>query len=401
MQGRRKFPLPGAGVRRSGSMVLRTFSPARLIMKTRLLALALVCCFTLVGAVLAQAPGGKAGDKKAPPPKTPADLAFDEFNKERNASGAKDQARFQKVSAAGMAYLAEHPTHGRVNEVVNNLAFYGNNIDKKQPALRTSYLSFLKLDVANLRYKDGVSDNTKAALAALDAAVADFEVRDAFNAGNLNNLREKLDALSETPGTGRFLVERERSYVHILTLGTSLAKAEEFLKKLLAHKDKGVAGMARSELNLVEVKKVPFELTFTAFDGKPVDFAQLRGKVVALYFWSSTNKGSLGNIDPLKQIYSDYRKKGFEVVTVSFDKEEDRAKVAAAIKDNRIAWPVHFDGKGAKTEFATKLGINDVPRLLVFDQKGMLQHTMQGTSLTVNLPVNQLEFQVKRMLGIK
>ena len=170
----------------------------------------------------------------------------------------------------------------------------------------------------------------------------------------------------------------------ILTLGTSLAKAEEFLKKLLAHKDKGVAGMARSELNLVEVKKVPFELTFTAFDGKPLDFAQLRGKVVALYFWSSPNKGSLGSIDPLKQVYSDYRKKGFEVVTVSFDKEEDRGKVAAAIKDNRIAWPVHFDGKGAKTEFAAKLGINDVPRLLVLDQKGMLQHTMQGTNLTVN-----------------
>jgi hypothetical protein len=31
----------------------------------------------------------------------------------------------------------------------------------------------------------------------------------------------------------------------------------------------------------------------------------------------------------------------------------------------------------------------------------MLQHTMQGTNLTVNLPFNQLEGQVKRLLGIK
>jgi len=366
-------------------------------MKTRYLTLALVCCLSLAGALRAQAPGGKS----PAPAKTPADLAFDDFNKARGAAGTKDQTYFQKVINAGMAYLAQHPTQGRVNEVVNNLAFYGNSIDKKQAALRTSYLSLLKLEIANLRYKDGVTDNTKAALAALDAAVADFEVRDAFNRDNLTNLREKIDALAEAPGGGRFLVERERSYVHVLTLGTSLARAEEHLKKLLNHQDKGVAGMARTELNLVEMKMVPFALSFTGFDGKPVDFAQLRGKVVALYFWSSTNKTSVGNFEGLKQISSNYRKKGLEVVTVSYDKAEDREKLAAMIKQERIAWPVHYDGQGAKTEFAAKLNITGVPALLLFDQKGMLLHTMQGTNLTVNLPVNQLEWQVKRMLGIK
>ena len=131
------------------------------------------------------------------------------------------------------------------------------------------------------------------------------------------------------------------------------------------------------------------------------DLAELRGKVVVLYFWSSTNKGSIGALDALKQIASDYRKKGLEVVTVSYDKAEDREKLAAAIKENRISWPVHFDGKGAKAEFAAKLNITGVPALLVFDQKGMLLHTMQGTNLTVNLPVNQLDGQVRRMFGIK
>ena len=365
-------------------------------MKTRQLIPALVCTLAIAGAVAM-----RAADTQAPPPKNPGDIAYEEFNKVRNAPGARDQAQFQKIIAAGMSYLLNHPTYWRVNEVVNNLAFYAGSIDRKQAALRTSYLSFLKLEVTNLRYKEGVSDNTKAALAAVDAAIADFEVRDAFNRDNLTNLREKIDALAEAPGGGRFLVERERSYVHVLTVGTSLARAEEHLKTLLNHKDKGVAGMARSELNLVEVKKEPYALAFTALDGKQVDFAQLRGKVVALYFWSSTNKGSIGNFETLKQVYSDYRKRGFDVVTVSFDKAEDRAKVEAAVKENRIAWPVHFDGKGNKTEFAAKLGVTDVSRLLVFDQKGMLQHSMQGTSLTVNLPLNQLEGQVRRLLGIK
>lgn len=369
-------------------------------MKTRLLTAALVCCFILTGWARAQAPGAA----KAPPPKTPADLALDEFNKVRTAPGDKNQARFQAVIAAGTNFLAQYPTHGRAGEVVNNLAFFGGSIDRKQVELRTSYLSNLKLEVANQKFKDGVTDAAKAAFVAVEAAMADFEAREQLTPANLANFREKVDALAEEPAGGRFLAERERSYVHILSFDRSLqalSRAEAHLKKLLEHKDKGVSGMARSELNLVEAKKAPFALSFTALDGKPVDFAQLRGKVVALYFWSSTNKGSLGNLDALKQIYSDYRKRGFEVVTVSFDKAEDQAKVTAAVKENRIAFPVHFDGKGAKTEFAAKLNISNVPALLVFDQKGMLLHSLQGTFLTINLPVNQLEGQVKRLLGIK
>lgn len=366
-------------------------------MKIRSLLLAFACCLPLAGVGLAQTPKGKS----TAPAKSPADLAYDEFNKALRAQGAKDQAFFQKFIQAGMTCLAQHPTYGRTGEIINTLAFFGYAIDGKQAALRTSYLSLLKLEITNLRYKDGVSDNTKAALAGLDAAVADFEVRGAFNRDNLTALREKIDALAEVPGGMRFLADRERSYVTVLCLGASLARAEEHLKKLLEHPDKGVAGMARTELNLLEARKQPYALAFTAFDGKPVDLAQLRGKVVALYFWSSTNKGSVGNFETLKQVYADHRKKGLEIVTVSFDKTEDREKLAAAIKENRIAWPVHFDGKGAKNEFAPKLNVSGVPALLLFDQKGILQAPVQGTNLSANIPLNRLDAEVRRLLGIK
>ena len=124
-------------------------------MKSRLLTLALVCSLGLCSAALAQAPksGDKGGEKKAPPPKTPADLAFDEFNKVRTEAGGKmDQARFQRLITAGIGYLTQYPTHGRVNEVIRELAFFGMAIDSKQPALRTSFSSNLKLEVTNQKY---------------------------------------------------------------------------------------------------------------------------------------------------------------------------------------------------------------------------------------------------------
>ncbi len=366
-------------------------------MKIRLPALVSVCCLAFVPFLPAQT--------KAPPPKkSAADLAFDAFNKERTAGGARDQARFQKVIAAGMNYLAKYPTHSRVGEVVNNLAFYAGAIDAKQVELRTSYLSFLKLELANQRYKDGISDAVKTVMAALDGAIADFEVRSAFNRDNVTNLREKIDALAESPGGGRFLVDRERSYGHVITLGMGPARGEEHFRKLLGHKESSVKSMAREELNIYEAKKQPFALKFTGLDGKEVDLAQYRGKVVALYFWSSTSKSSTDRFNSLKQVYGDYRRRGFEVVTVSFDKAEDREKLAKYVKSERINFPVHFDGKGAKNDFAPKLNVTGVPRLLVFDQKGILQTTLQGAPvgrIVADLPQNQLEGLVKRLLGIK
>lgn len=376
-------------------------------MKSRLLTVALVCVLGLPSAALAQAPksGDKGGEKKAPAPKTPADLAFDAFNKIRTEQGGKmDQARFHRLITAGIAYLTQYPTHGRVNEAIRELAFFGLAIDAKQPALRTSFSSNLKLEVANQKYKEGVTDPAKAVLAALDAAAADYDARTAYSGDTLNTLREKIDALAETPGGARFLVDRERSYVHIAIVNGSAARAEAHLKKLLEHKEKPVVAMAQEELNIVEARKTPNAMKFTAIDGKEVDLAQLRGKVVGIYFWSSTNKGSVDRIEGLKQLASNYKKRGFEIVTVSYDKEEDKAKLEKAIKDARVSWPVGFDGKGAKGEFGTKLNATGVPRFYMLDQKGILQIALSEEKVarvTPDIPSRQIEGKIKQLLNIK
>lgn len=371
-------------------------------MKTRLL-LPLFALFIAISPGAFAQSGPKAGEKKAAPVKTPGDLAFDEFNKVRNdPAGKPDQARFQKVIAAGLGYLTEFPTHGRVNDAVRDLAYFGMTMREKTTApYRPMFVAQLKYEVINARGKEGLSNDAKAAIAAVDAAACDFEAREAMSRPNLDTLREKIDTLASMPGAGRYLAERERSYAHIQTVAGAPARAEESLKKLLEHPERGVANMARSELNILELRKTPLELKFTTIDGKEVDFAQLRGKVVALYFWNSTNATSVKNFDFILQAHTTYRKKGFEVVTVSYDKAEDREKVTKFMKENRMVWPVYFDGKGAKNDFSPKLNADRAPMLMVFDQKGIVQVAFQNTRLTHDLPANQLEPQVKKLLGIK
>lgn len=357
-------------------------------MKTRLLLVTLLASLFLTGGAVAQAPGGKAAEK------SPGDLAADAFYKVYGDKEAKlSQERFGQVITAGFAYLIKFPTHGRANGVIKDLANFGDSIkDPKLKAYRSAYVTQLKFQVVDQRYKEGVTDDAKAALAALEAAAVDFETRDAPSRDAINQLREKIDALAAAPGGLRYLSDREKSYAEILSRGVSPAAGEAHLNKLLKHADKGIAGMARTELNMVELKKAPYELKFTAFDGKPVDVAALRGKVVVMVIWSGQSENTLKAIDAVKQAQS-FFKKSVEVIGVSFDKEADREKVTKFIKDNKITWPVHYDGKEAKNEWAPKMNLPRLPVIVVFDKKGMF--------VTNNLPVAQVEGAVKKLSEAK
>ncbi len=373
-------------------------------MKTRLLIAALVCCLAAPAAFCAASPA-KQTEKKASPPKSASEQAYDAFQKVRNVRGAKfDQARFQALIEAGITFLTKHPTSTRANEVASFLGLgYPMSIDSRQPALRAQYVSLLNLELANQKYKEGVKEPVKVALLAVEAAVADMEVRQAPGGGTLTTMREKIDELAETPAGNRFLVDRERSYAQLLGLMKQTARAEEQLNKLSKHSDKAVSDMAKQELNIFAAKKTPFDLKFTSFDGKPVDCAKLRGKAIALYFWSSTNKSSTDLLEKLRQFHSVHRKKGLELVTVSFDKEEDREKLQKFVKEKRFTLPLYYDGKQAKNEFAAKLNVTGVPRLLLFDDAGILQTSMLGTSLSANYSssLGAFEAEVKRILKIK
>lgn len=360
-------------------------------MKTRLLLVVLASAFVSLVGFAGEPP---KGEKKGPPPKGPADLAYDDFTKLLQDRSKLAQPHFKALSKAGIDFLMKNPTHNRAADVVRQLSEYAGAVlrDKATQPQIPVYVATLKYDVLDARIM-AETDQQKTAIAALDAGAADAEMRVSSSGPNQETLREKIDALAAMPGSDRFLVDREKSYYAILSATKGPEKAAAHLKTLAESKDKRVADMAKQELSILEISGSPYEWKFTALDGKEFDMAALRGKVVAVYFWSTANGNSTRNWDGLKMGYSDFRKKGFEIVTVSFDKAEDKEKVLAHVKDNGLKWPVHFDGKGNRSEFATKLGVNGVPRIVLFDQKGMMKAN--------NLQLAQLEPAIKTLLNIK
>lgn len=132
--------------------------------------------------------------------------------------------------------------------------------------------------------------------------------------------------------------------------------------------------------------------TAPGFLGAVVDCAQYRGKVRAVPFWSSKGDTSRKEIEALRNVYSEYRRDGFEIVAVSYDSGSDKDTVAAAARDMKLAWPVAYEGSADENAIGKKLNVRKAPAIALFDPKGILVAT--------GLRANRVGPAVKQLLGI-
>ena len=158
-----------------------------------------------------------------------------------------------------------------------------------------------------------------------------------------------------------------------------------FFKKLSQSKNESVADLAKNAIEqrerMANLKIKPVELTFKATNGKAIDLAKLRGKVVLLDFWASWCGPCIGEMPSVVGAYKKLHKKGFEIVGISLD--EDRAAMEAALKKLGMTWPQYFDGQGWQNKISRSFGINSIPAAWLLDKKGMLRETgLRGDELS-------------------
>ncbi|MFZ9920888.1 MAG: TlpA family protein disulfide reductase [Terrimicrobiaceae bacterium] len=120
-------------------------------------------------------------------------------------------------------------------------------------------------------------------------------------------------------------------------------------------------------------KSEPLDLKFTAVDGAEVDLAKMRGKVVLLDFWATWCGPCVKEVPNLVKSYDALHAKGFEIVGISLDK--DKAKLESFLKENGMAWPQYFDGKGWQNDISSRFGIQSIPAMWLVNKKGMLVST--------------------------
>ena len=157
-------------------------------------------------------------------------------------------------------------------------------------------------------------------------------------------------------------------YMYVLTQNIEKVREEE-------RKNREAREFVKARERFLALSHTPFEMKFTALDGREVDVAKLRGKVVLIDFWASWCNPCIAELPNVKAVYKEYRDKGFEIIGISVDSERDRRKFADLVAEKGVTWPQHFDGKGWDNQYALQYTVTGVPAMFLLDKKGLLVST--------------------------
>jgi thiol-disulfide isomerase/thioredoxin len=127
----------------------------------------------------------------------------------------------------------------------------------------------------------------------------------------------------------------------------------------------------------------------TAMDGKPIDFAELRGKVVLVDFWATWCGPCLDEVPNMKRNYDLYHEHGFEIIGVSMDEDRDALEQHLAKHPN--PWVTLHDPIASEDHVARYYGITSLPTLILIDQ--------QGKAVSVNARGPALGKKLAELLG--
>ena len=181
--------------------------------------------------------------------------------------------------------------------------------------------------------------------------------------------------------------------LHVRMIQNATGRTElEILSEFAEGPSSTIRDYVQARQRFFALKDKPFELAFTALDGREVDLKKLRGKVVLIDFWATWCGPCIAEIPNVKKVFAAYHDKGFEIVGVSLDSERDRQKFIDLVAREGTTWPQRFTGQGWGDPLVKEYTISGIPAMFLLDQEGRLVSTdARGP---------RLEAEVRRLLKL-
>lgn len=249
--------------------------------------------------------------------------------------------------------------------------------------------------------------------------IADFYGKEAFGyvnwsdnayanqplvAGAFQDLTTRLLELGATEAQMKqYLTEQiaripKGSFTHRMALGAVVSTLKNFSHPLYPTLAKDYIDLYRSD-SYGEIGPLEFDIkknaTFTPGmeapdlvgptpEGQTLALSQLKGKYVLIDFWASWCGPCRRENPNVVANYNKYKDKGFEILGVSLDKNEDAWK--KAIADDGLTWKHISDLKGWSSDHARLYSVNSIPQTLLLDREGkIIQRNLRGEQLSAKL----------------
>ena len=132
------------------------------------------------------------------------------------------------------------------------------------------------------------------------------------------------------------------------------------------------------------------DFTVTGIKGDSIRLSSLKGKVLILDFWASWCAPCRFANKHLVKLYSKYKSKGLEILSVSLDDEAKDWKKAVA-KD-KITWLQAIDMRGWDAMSAIKWQVDALPATFLVNK--------EGDVVLINPEKPELEKKIKELFGL-
>jgi peroxiredoxin len=213
--------------------------------------------------------------------------------------------------------------------------------------------------------------------------------------------RQELDALNQQLVARAIRVRKDFIKAHPgsfinLTLVTQLAYYTDYAEvaplfealslPLRASEDGKILATQVASMKNVALGRVATDFALTDTSGAVVRLSSFRGKYVLLDFWGASFSASRQENHRLAQLFAQFKRQPFTILSISVEEPAARAQWIAAIRADGLTWPQLTDPDHTDNAVADLYGVKGLPLNFLLDPSGkVIARNLHGEALEARL----------------